>query len=286
MLKSVDRILVVVKDLDQAEKNYSLVLGATKVEDYESSYLNAKVRRMAIGVSEVEFCQPLGQGRAQKRLDEKGEGLLYGGVSTPDLEKYAQHLSSNNINFAKEDGRLYHDGEAMYGLPLVISQEPDTPRQRNDGPVEFLYELTVVLKSPWNEVAEHYSKVLGIDRKNEVGITFSRFGYDGTLLRFTPDKLDRIELSEAHDTDYPMGRYTAKHGDAFYMCYVQTDNLEQIVDTLLENKMKWTRRTTNPVERDGLWLHPSVTNGVLMGVSRTSLAWQWSGKPELVQPLD
>ncbi len=48
---------------------------------------------------------------------------------------------------------------------------------------------------------------------------------------------------------------------------------------------RWTRRTQTPQERDGLWIHPSALNGVLMGVSRHSLAWQWSGRPERVQPL-
>lgn len=285
MLTSVDRILVAVNNLDEAEKNYSTFLGAERVEDFESDYLQAKVRKMAIGVSEVELCQPTGAGITQTRLDERGEGLLFGGVNTPDLEKMSAHLKAKQVEFQHQDGRLYINPEGFYGLPLVISAVPATPRQRKGGPVEFLYELTSVLKSPWDQVAQCYADVLGIDRKNEVEITFPRFGYEGALLKFAADTLDRIELSEAHDTQYPMGRYTNRYGDSLYMCYIQTDDLHAIKSKLKEHNCRWTRRTHDPVERNGLWIHPSVLNGVLLGVSRTSLAWEWSGQPERVQPL-
>ena len=36
-------------------------------------------------------------------------------------------------------------------------------------------------------------------------------------------------------------------------------------------------------ERDGLWIHPGALHGLLLGVSRTTLAWEWSGRPELVR---
>lgn len=286
MFKNVDRILVAVHDLDEAENNYRNVLGASHIEDFESSYLNATVRRMAVGVSEVELCRPNGPGPVAQRIEKQGEGLVCGGVTTDDLSAFARRLDEKGIPYVNADNRIYPASEALYNLPLAVSASPSKPNVRNDGPVEFLYELTMVLKSKWDDVAAHYADVFGLKRENEVGITFSRFGYDGTLMKFDPDRLDRLELSEAHDSAYPMGRFTAKHGDAFYMCYIQTDDLADIIDRLTRHDCRWTRRTTTEVERDGLWIHPSAINGVLMGVSRTSLAWGWSGKPELVQPLE
>lgn len=285
MFKNVDRILVAVRDLDEAEKNYRNILGATHVEDFESKYLNATVRRMAIGASQVELCRALGAGPVAKRLEEKGEGLLCGGVNTDDLAAFMKHLDARGISYVAADGRVYPDSAALYELPLAVSQAPVQPPERAGGPVEFLYELTMVLKTNWDAVAQHYADSFGLDRENEVGITFSRFGYEGTLMKFDPDRLDRIELSEAHDTAYPMGRYTAKHGDALYMCYIQTDDLSDIIARLEKHGCRWTRRTTTPVERDGLWTHPSALNGILLGVSRTTLAWGWSGRPEWVKPL-
>lgn len=286
MFETVDRILVAVNSLDEAEANYRNILGATVVKDYASDFLKAQVRVMAIGNSWVELCQPTTAGVTQDRLTKSGEGLLFGGASAPNMVQFTQHLNTKGIEYTSADNRTYIDGGLLYGMPLVVSNPQPRDPAAALTPVEFLYELTVVLKSSWPKVADAYTDLFGLNVDDRVGITFSRFGYDGTLLKFSNDRLDRIELAEAHDTAYPMGRFTAKHGDGLYMCYVQTNDLADIISRLEKHGCRWTRRTETPVERDGLWIHPSALNGVLFGVSRTSLAWGWSGKPEQVQPLD
>ena len=284
MLHSVDRILVAVRSLDEAQQNYTNILAAQPLGDFDSPWLNARVRRMALGTTEVELCQPLGAGPVQSHLDALGEGLVFGGVSTPDLAAFGRQLVERGVRHVAADGRLYLEREDLYGMPLVVSAAaPEVARAA--GPVEFLYELTMVLRSPWKEVEAHYADRLGLQRERSVGITFERFGYTGSLMMFGPDRLDRIELSEAHDPAFPMGRFSAKRGDALYMCYVQTDDLAEVIARLEKHGQRYTRRTQTPVERDGLWIHPSAVNGVLMGVSRHSLAWQWSGRPDRVQPL-
>lgn len=285
MLKSIDRILVAVNELEGAEKNYRDVLGATPVTEFESRHLNAWVRRLALGSTEVELCMPLGAGPVEVHLQQFGEGLMRGGVTTDDLRAFGQFLGERNVRFTEADGRLYPDSADLHGLPLVVSAAPSVAAARAAGPVEFLYELTMVLSSPWQDVANAYVNRLGLQRERMVDITFKRFGYEGTLMMFDPQRLDRIELSEAHDPAYPMGRFSAKRGDAFYMCYVQTDDLADVIQRLQSHKHRFTRRTDTSQERDGLWIHPSALNGVLMGVSRTSLAWGWSGQPGRVQPL-
>ena len=284
MLDYVDRILVAVRSLDDAERNYSNILAASKIEDFESSWMNARVRRMALGSTQVELCQPLGEGVVQAHLDQWGEGLMFGGVSTSDLDAFEAQLAKGKVQFNKSDGRLYLEPADLHGLPLVVSSTQK--HLRGDGPIEFLYELTMVLRSPWEDVAARYSEGLGLQPERNVGITFERFGYVGTLMMFDADRLDRIELSEAHDPAFAMGRFSAKRGDAFYMCYVQTDDLADVIARLEKNGQRYTRRTQTPTERDGLWIHPSALNGVLMGVSRHSLAWQWSGRPDRVQALE
>ncbi len=285
MLKSVDRVLVAVTSLDDAERNYREVLGASPIADFDSRHLNAKVRRMALGTSEVELCMAQGEGPVQARLQSHGEGLVFGGVTTPDPATFQRHLAEHKVRCVEDDGRLYLDSADLYGLPLVVSAAPATPVARAPGPIEFLYELTMVLRSSWKEVTDAYLDRLGLERGHLVDMTFKRFGYEGVLMMFGREHLDRIELAEAHDPAFPMGRFSAKRGDAFYMCYVQTDNLADVIERLERHQHRWTRRTDTPVEQDGLWIHPSALNGVLMGVSRTSLAWGWSGQPERVQPL-
>ena len=284
MLDYVDRILVAVRSLDAAERNYSNILAASRIEDFESRWLNARVRRMQLGTTQVELCEALGQGVARTHLDRWGEGLMYGGVSTPDLEAFGRHLTAHRVRFTAADERLYLEPSDLHNMPLVVSKTAS--KARADGPVEFLYELTMVLASPWQDVAARYADGLGLEPQRNVGISFERFGYTGTLMMFDADRLDRIELSEAHDPAFAMGRFSAKRGDALYMCYVQTDDLADVIARLDKHGQRYTRRTQTPVERDGLWIHPSALNGVLLGVSRHSLAWQWSGRPDRVQALE
>lgn len=285
MLNTVDRILVAVHSLDEAEKNYTDVLAARAAGEFDSAFLNARVRRLTVGSSEVELCQPVGEGAVRAHLEQFGEGLVFGGVTVGDIAACERQLEANAVGFVRADDRLYLDSSSLHGLPLVVSATGSTPRNRVPGPIEFLYELTMVLRSPWQEVASRYAAGLGLDPARMVDISFPRFGYDGTLMMFDPDRLDRIELSEAHDPAFAMGRFSARRGDALYMCYAQTDDLQGVIDRLEGRSARWTRRTQTPRERDGLWIHPSALNGVLMGVSRHSLAWQWSGRPERVEAL-
>ncbi|AJY49988.1 VOC family protein [Halomonas sp. KO116] len=286
MLKSVDRILVVVNNLDEAQTNYSNILGASPVRDYRSDFLNADIRLMALGTSWVELVKPYGDGPAMKRLHRSGEGLLFGGVAVANLDLFAEQLKQNSIDYSKADGRIYISGEQLYGLPLTVSESSEPASGQENALTAFLYELTVVLKTKWTKVADGYSDYFGLNANRRVGISFPRFGYEGSLLMFDDEHLDRIELSEAHDPAYPMGRFSSKHGDGLYMCYVETSDLADIISRLERHGARYVRRTDTPVERDGLWLHPSVLNGVLIGVSRKTLAWQWSGKPDRVTPLD
>ncbi|MGB3288287.1 MAG: VOC family protein [Burkholderiaceae bacterium] len=285
MFKRTDRILVAVHDLDQAAGNFHSILGAVAVDERDSPLLGARVRILQLGDSQVELCRPLGEGPVLKHLDKFGEGLYCGGVSVTDMDECRRTLAKNGIRYAQEANRLYPEASDMHGLALAISEECAQPVQAYSGPVDYLYEITQVLETRWQTVAAHYSGKLGLDEKNFVGITFPRFGYEGVLMKFSDERLDRIELSEAHDPAFPMGRFTNKRGDALYMCYVETNDLAEIIARLETHGQQWTRRTNTPIEQDGLWIHPKALNGVLMGVSRRTLAWGWSGKPEQVQAL-
>jgi hypothetical protein len=100
-----------------------------------------------------------------------------------------------------------------------------------------------------------------------------------------------------------MGRWVVRRGDSLYMAYIETHDLAAIIARLDGAGARWTPRgappggvRTTPTgagdgaadgaaqegERDGLWVHPSALHGLLLGVSRTTLAWEWSGRRELV----
>jgi hypothetical protein len=163
----------------------------------------------------------------------------------------------------------------------VISESTYRPRI---GPVSFLYETTNTLASDWRRVAAVYAGLFGLDPARFSEIGSERFGYVGTLTLFDPpNRLDRIELSQATDDVHAMGRFVKKHGDSLYMCYVEVHDWPAVRGRLLEADARYTPRGSDPAtDPDGGWVHPKELHGLLLGVSRTGLAWDWSGREELV----
>jgi len=283
MLDRVDRVLIAVKDRQAAAENYRSLLGAEIVAERTSERLGCRRTVMALGTSEIELCQPHGEGPVADHLEEWGEGLFAGGVSTPTPIALQARLAACGVPFATEDEQVHLEPAALGGMRLVIS--PSRMRRRV-GLVCHLYELTNTLVSPWQPVVERCTRMFGLDAAKYAPISSERFGYDGVLTLFDPPgRLDRFEIVTASDPTYAMGRFARKRGDALYMCYVEVDDLPGLIRRLDARGGRWTPRQPNPKdERDGLWIHPSVLNGLLLGVSRLSYAWTWSGRPELVEP--
>jgi catechol-2,3-dioxygenase len=81
MLNSVDRILVAVRDLDQAEQNYREVLGAQYLDELASDHLNARGRSLVIGESTVELWTA-GAGVVSDHLDSFGKASSLEGLDS------------------------------------------------------------------------------------------------------------------------------------------------------------------------------------------------------------
>ena len=67
------------------------------------------------------------------------------------------------------------------------------------------------------------------------------------------------------------------------MCYAETEDVTRIRERAREFAPRdWTG--DNGPAPDGMFLHPKALGGVMMGISRTSHAWSWSGHPDWVVP--
>ena len=68
------------------------------------------------------------------------------------------------------------------------------------------------------------------------------------------------------------------------MCFAEAPDLA-VIRTRLEEHAPgdWTGSTHATVP-DTLFIHPRALAGLMMGVSRTTVGWTWSGHPERVQP--
>ena len=285
MLERVDRILMAVRDRKVAAENFVKLLGAEFSRESRSEHLKADRTILSLGESEVELCQATANGPISRFIERWGEGLYAGGLSATDLGKLHVHLEAEKVRTYVDGEQIFLDPEQTFGAPLVLSQFVE--RKAAPGPVNYLYEITNTLKSDWNQAAAFYTRIFGLDPKRFSPLQSHKYGYKGTLTLFNPpERLDRIELSETHDTSFAMGRFVAKRGDSLYMCFVDANNVTDIAERLERAKVKWTPRTRDEKpERHGLFVHPTALNGLLLGVSRRSLAWEWSGRPELVEKI-
>ena len=58
-----------------------------------------------------------------------------------------------------------------------------------------------------------------------------------------------------------------------------SSDIPQTVSLIFRKPFLFLHTATDP---DGGWVHPKELHGLLLGVSRTGLAWDWSGRKELV----
>ncbi len=285
MLERVDRMQLAVRNLDDAEATFAQLFAAETNRDVHSDYLQAQKRVLSLGESELELCCPTGAGPTQDFLDRRGEGLMRAGYATSRLEELTNHLTAIGVPYHRDHDQIYLHVEHTYGFPMVISSLVE---RRRVGRISFFYEATHTLDTDWKIVAKHLAKLFQLDREKFSEIGSARFGYQGTLTLFDPPhRLDRIELSQAMPgTDTTMRRFVDRHGDSLYMCYVECDDVGGLRDHLLASNASLTARSgAIEDEKEGLWVHPKSTHGMLLGISRTMLGWEWSGRPELVPPL-
>jgi hypothetical protein len=277
MLTRVDRMLLAVRDRAAAEGTLRDVLGAEKVREDTSDLYNAKRSVMQAGVSEFELLAPSGDGLAQTHLDRWGDGIFAGGFATNDLPALRERLASHGIAFREEAGQLHIEPGQTPGMRMVISPQVErTPV----GLITWLYEVTNVIDDH-KAAAVFYAETFGLDASKFSPIKSDQYGYKGQLTLFDPPaRLDRIELSQITEPEKAMGRFHTKRGQSVYMCYVETDNVAAIAKRLERRNARYAGRSDN---QDGLFIHPSSLCGMLMGVSRTNLAWRWSGRPELAE---
>ena len=281
MLERVDRIQLAVRDRGAAAKTFAELLGARPARETESAYLGARRTVLELGESEVELCEPAGTGIAREHLERWGEGLMSAGFAAEDLTDLHARLAEEGVELSEDGAQTYLEPSQTAGMRVVLTPARPVPRAGSR-----LYEVTNTLVSDWRAAASLYARLFGLDPARFSPIRSERFGYAGTLTLFDPPaRLDRIELSQVVNPASAMGRWVAKRGDSLYMSYLETDDVPGLVARLEARGARWAPRGLDGTrERDGLWIHPGALHGLLLGVSRTTLAWEWSGRPALVTP--
>jgi len=277
MLKRVDRVQIAVRDNAAAERVVAEVFGGELLRRDELSILRAKRSTMQAGSSLIELLQPDGAGPIADFVAKYDGGLYGAGFSVEDLDAATRHLSANDVRFERASGQLYLDPKATFGVNAVLSAH----HERNPvGAIKWIYEVTNVV-ADWRAASDRYAKIFSLDAAKFSPITSPEFGYTGTLTLFnSPERLDRIEISQITDYEKAMGRFHRKRGDSLYMFFVETDDVDALAQRLEARGSKFAPRPRDKAGMPELFIHPTAFNGVLVGVSRTEHAWMWSGDPE------
>lgn len=279
MLSRVDRVQIVVRDRAAAESTFAEALGAEKVREDTSDVLGAKRSVMQAGTGEFELLEPAADGPARDFAERWGEGILSAGFSTSDLSGICRRLSERNILWQDEGGQVHIEASQTPGMRIVLSEYTE---REPVGAISFIYEVTNLIDDH-EAAAQFYADAFGLDASRFSAIKSKDYGYTGQLTLFDPPaRLDRIELSQITDPTRAMGRFYTKRGQSIYMCYVETSDVSGLIERLERRGTRYASRSDS-VNPEGLFIHPSTFHGVLMGVSRTNLAWLWSGRPELAR---
>lgn len=279
----IDRVQLAVADRDEAARAFQRLLGAEVVDADAVAPLAARRTTLALGTSQVELLAPDGSGPVAAHLAAWGPGLFAGGIATETLAQVRSRLVTHASSFAEAGDQLLLSPAATgdHGLRCVLSPPAERPAA---GLVSHLYEVTNLVDD-WRSASGGYAELLGLDAGRFCPIESEAFGYRGVLTMFDPaTRLDRIECITPYDAAKTMGRFMARRGPSLYMCFVEAPDLRPIIARAQEHAPHDWSPPPGGVATDSLFLHPRALSGLLLGVSRATVGWSWSGHPERVRP--
>lgn len=276
MLGRVDRIQMTAGDAEATARRWCELLDGTVLGADRADALGAMRVTVQLGDSLVEILEPVAAGLARDHLALGRGGPFSVGVTAADVDALRAHLASEGIPCREIDGQLFlHESDLRIpGLNVLVS--PPGERQPV-GLLKNLYEATH-LTGDASRAAADIARLFGLDADAFVPIRSDQYGYEGTLTLFNANELYRIETITPFDRSKTMGRYLDRFGPSLYMCYGETDDVGAVRERLKAiAPADWTGSDDND---DGLFIHPRALGGVMLGVSRTTHAWTWSGYPE------
>lgn len=281
MLHRVDRVQITAHNAQAVADRWCQLLDCELVGVDEVEALHAKRITLSVGDSLVEILEPTGPGFAQGHLDLGRGGPFSVGVSADDVGALREHLGSLGVEGIALGEQLFlHETHlGIAGLNVLVS--PHAEREPI-GLMKNLYEATHLTLDAPRAIAD-IARIFALDADAFVPIHSDQYGYDGALTLFDSNELHRIETIHPFDKTKTMGRFIERFGPSLYMCYGETDDLGAVRERLKSVAPDdWTGSDDND---DGLFIHPKALGGVMMGVSRTTHAWTWSGYPERLQGL-
>lgn len=288
MLLTVDRIQIATPDAAEAAQGWQSLLGAREVGEDRLACLGARRTTCRLGTSEIEFLEPDGPGAVDDALKKRGRGHLFAaGASTDDPVALKGHFDKENVEYEEEAGQIHALAKDLNGGDFRFVLSPAAEREPA-GDIDFIYEATMLGPDSAKMEAE-IARIFDLDRDCFCSIESKTFGYNGVLTLFHKDRLHRFEAITPWTTETTMGRFLDRQGPAYYMAFAETASMRVVEERALESGAPIT--VDRPDGRaddqtpDQMWVHPPVLGGVMLGLSRPTMAWRWSGHPERVEEV-
>ena len=282
MITRIDRIVLAVHDRHATADVWRRLFGAELVREDRVPSLAAQRSVLRVGESELEVIEPHGIGTTAQFISRFRTPIFAVGFAVRDLGAAQANLDARAIHHVREGNQLLLSGEwvGVPALRVVLTQDE---KRQPAGLLSRIYEATL-LHQHHQRAARQLATVFELNPRNFVPIRSAPYGYEGTLALFDPDRLDRIETVTPFDRNKTMGRFFARQGPSLYMFYAEARDTVALRERLLEHAPSaWTGVLEGAVP-DNLFVHPKALHGALLGVSRESVAWTWSGHPERVRP--
>jgi hypothetical protein len=287
MLTEIDRVQLITPDAAVAAEKWRALVGAEVIGRDVSAALRARRITLRAGVSDIELLEPDGAGIVETELKRRGRAHLFAaGAVSPDPAKVAAHARDKGATHGTE-GKQHFLRFDIEGAPIHFVISPPSERKRA-GDLDFLYEATV-LAADQAKAVDRIAEVFALDKTHFTTITSEHFGYTGVLTLFRAGLLHRFEVITPTDMTKTMGRFYARERASFYMAFAESARMVDIERRAREQSAGLTvdRPEGRSVEKgaDQLWLHPPALGGMMLGISRPTMAWRWSGHPERVEAV-
>lgn len=284
MLTGIDRVQLAVPDRAEVARLWIDLLDAEPAGEDRIDALGASRTLLRLGDGWIELLEPDGPGPVTDAVTTRGGHLYAAGAATGDLEAFAAHLQDLGVEASHERGQIFLTAQATggHGLCFVISADEALEPV---GLVDGLYEVTNLVHDSTGAM-DLYAGLFGLDPTGFVPIESSHYGYEGVLTLFSADHLDRLEVITPSVPTNTMGRFFSSWGESLYMAFAEVREPGEIAQRAEELGAAFTP-VPPPAKRgdqppDTVFIHPPALGGMMLGLSRRSLAWLWSGHAEWV----
>ena len=117
MVKKIDHIAIVVKDIDKAAKSYAEMFGFKVLEKRDGPGGEFTSMMMSAGDIRLELFQPLKPGSHSRFLEEKGGGLHHISFLTDDIVKELKNLKAQGRKLQNEEPMVLPNAKIAFVHP-------------------------------------------------------------------------------------------------------------------------------------------------------------------------